>query len=134
MFVQAIKQKYIFRTGLDPPAFEYSNGGYMRFSKSGEIRSGSLWRIRNDLAAYYLYDRPYCYYCDGSCICAVPCQFDEMKEENVLMLVKHDIVNGRHHFRLLGNKTLYEDLSIPYGMWDNVFVPFSFDVYESMEQ
>lgn len=94
----------------------------MRFAKSSEIRTGSLWRIKNDLAAYYFCDRSYCYYCEDSCTCNAPISFLEMQEDDILMLVKHEIINGKHQFWMLGNNKIYEDLSLPIGTWDNVFV------------
>lgn len=109
-------------SGPDPPVSDYQNGGYMRFAKSSEIRLGSLWRDKNNLAAYYFSDRPYCYYCEDSCTCNAPIGFLEMSEETILMLVKHEIVGNRHQFWLLGCNRIYEDLSLPVGTWDNVFV------------
>lgn len=93
----------------------------MSFKFTIEVHPGSLWRIKDDLAAYYLFDKVHCWeYGDF----IAPIEFDDMKEENVLMVVKHEIKDGRHHFWLLGNKMIYEGLHIPVGTWDNVFVPF----------
>jgi hypothetical protein len=96
----------------------------MSYNHPEKVVTGSLWKLKGPLAAYFLFDAAH-----NSWVSYDPeCYEYIIIEDQILMLVKHEIKNGRHNFWLLA-RTCFEkceiirDLSIPVGTWDNVFVP-----------